>query len=161
MQPEAFAPVIHIINTRGSTTHDKPLNSSAPPAPPGGFSPLIECPCPPQRKFDYTKGTIDGCQPDIPFSCNDALIEQNNTGCSLKTYVGGYRCCKHGWFVSDTTNVDVHTLPVDSIILKFRFWYEDEETGPNKRTKQLQGISCCDVTSDLKMTQHQVRIHEH
>jgi hypothetical protein len=164
VNPEAFAPVIHLINTRGSTTHDKPLNASAPPAPAGGFSPLIECPCPPQRKFDYAKGTIDGCQPDIPFSCNDALIAQNNTGCSLETYTGGYRCCKHRWFVSDTTSTDVRTLPIDTFVLRFRFWYEDDlesaknsaVAGTGKRTRQLQGIVCCDVTSDLELTRHQV-----
>jgi hypothetical protein len=122
VQPEAFAPVIHLINTRGSTIHDKPLNASAPPAPADGFSPLIDCPCPPQRKFDFKKGTIDGCLPDILFSCNDALVAQNNTACSLDHYKGGYRCCKNGWFVTDTTQHDIHILPVDEFVVQFTFW---------------------------------------
>ena len=102
-KPESFTPVLHVINTKSP----KKVESQEDHRP---YSKLIECPCTSQRKIDIDAGTIDGCLPDIPFSCNDELAHQHNPGCSLPSYTGGYRCCKHGVFVADTAGVDIDSL---------------------------------------------------
>jgi hypothetical protein len=125
-RPEFFTPVVHLINTRS------PKDNTISPV--GTASRNIECPCTPQRKIDLSNGTIDGCLPDIPFGCNDELTRQHNPGCALASYTGGYRCCKHGVFVADTTGIDIDTLPHDNVYFKFLFWYADADTDDDANT---------------------------
>jgi len=92
--PQALMPVLHFINTRNTTAHellpdDLPL-----------VSPFIQCPCTPERKFDYHNGTIDGCVPSPKFSCNEWFENSRNPGCKLETYTAGYRCCEDGVFLN-------------------------------------------------------------
>ena len=55
-KPESWAPTLHIINTnRNDGAYD------------GTPSPLLQCPCTPQRVIDVAAGTIDGKQPYPPF----------------------------------------------------------------------------------------------
>ena len=57
-KPHVWAPTFHVINT------NKPLRNTSLP-----YSPLLECPCTPQRKIDVKHGKIDGKDPDPPIKC--------------------------------------------------------------------------------------------
>ena len=84
-------PLFHVINTK------RPGRSFD-----GTPSPLLQCPCTPQRVFNLTAGTIDGHSPYPPFGFCDTAME-SNPSCKLSTYVGGWRCCEDGVFLIDTT----------------------------------------------------------
>ena len=60
-KPEAYAMLIHAINTVNSTSHDDSALSNP-------VSPLLQCPCTKERSFDLEKGTIDGCKPEVYLS---------------------------------------------------------------------------------------------
>merc|ERR1712113_744576 len=107
--PQAFMPLIHLINTKTDYV--------------GKASGLLECPCTPQRKFDMRNGTIDGRLPMPPYGCNVELQREGNPSCSLETYEGGYRCCQHGVFLRDT---DIYP-PGDSTVFYFKFSLEVTE----------------------------------
>merc|ERR1712216_114677 len=113
-----------------------------------GVSPLLECPCTPQRKIDPENGTIDGRKPDPAFGCSPAFAKTGNPSCELSTYVGGWRCCEHGMFLIDTAkeckNPRCTEKVVDKVYMKFTFHYEDAT--PSSR--QIESAACCDVTSD-------------
>ena len=57
-KPHVWAPTFHVINT------NRPLQNTSLP-----YSPLLECPCTPQRKIDVKNGSIDGQSPDPPIQC--------------------------------------------------------------------------------------------
>lgn len=140
-KPEVWAPTLHIINTNNSTRG-------------GGagarVSPLLECPCTPQRKIDVANGTIDGRPADPPIKCSKAFAATGNPSCHLSTYEGGWRCCEHGVFVIDTAKYC--RLPncaderADKIYMKYTFYYEDAQQG----ARQMEAAACCDVTSDTQ-----------
>jgi len=88
---------------------------------------------------------VDGVKV-MPFSCSLELLKQNNTGCSLSTYQGGYRCCEHGVFL--TESVPGPNVPADEFNAKFTFNYYDELPGARSVSKP----SCCDATGN--MTHH-------
>jgi hypothetical protein len=56
--PEALMPLIHLINTKDNTTRGE------------GYSPLLECPCTPQRVFDVKDDLVDGRPPHPPKNNN-------------------------------------------------------------------------------------------
>eukprot|EP00445_Apocalathium_hangoei_P040720 CAMPEP_0203970122 /NCGR_PEP_ID=MMETSP0359-20131031/97802_1 /ASSEMBLY_ACC=CAM_ASM_000338 /TAXON_ID=268821 /ORGANISM="Scrippsiella Hangoei, Strain SHTV-5" /LENGTH=491 /DNA_ID=CAMNT_0050908071 /DNA_START=33 /DNA_END=1508 /DNA_ORIENTATION=+ len=126
--PESFMGLLHFINMRGAK---------------GGVrSKRFECPCTSARKIDPANGTVDG-QKVLPFECSLELLQQGNTGCSLSTYIGGYRCCEHGVFLSeDIPGPEV--LP-DELRVKYTFTYYDEEL---VGARPVRKPSCCDATGN-------------
>merc|ERR1712151_1475211 len=141
-QPEVWAPLIHIINT--NRRHN---NSGAQELP---WSPLIECPCTPQRKINLSAGTIDGHLPTPEIHCSPEFAATGNPSCRLSTYVGGWRCCEHHMFVIDTakecTQLDCSEKPADEVFMKFTFFYEDAKP----ETRGIEPAACCDVTSSTQ-----------
>lgn len=133
LKPEVWFPTFHVINSKDDT---RPV------------SPLLECPCTPQRKINATAGTVDGKQPDPPFGCSPGFEAEGNPSCGLSTYVGGWRCCEHGVFLYDTDKEcktpDCEELPVDTVYMKFNFQFEDATA----ETRPIEGSACCDTTSD-------------
>ena len=114
-RPDAWAPTLHLINTL-------PANSTYDGVP----SPLLQCPCTPQRVIDVASGTIDGQQPFPEFGhCNAAFA--SNPSCSLSSYVGGWRCCEQGVFLIDTDACKLPgcaELPTSRETFKATFFYE-------------------------------------
>jgi hypothetical protein len=142
-RPEVWSPYMHIINT----------NSDLSPTRGTGVSPLLECPCTPQRKINATEGptgTIDGKPPFPPIQCSPEFAATGNPSCSLSTYVGGFRCCEDGVFLIDTDkeclSPDCSEKSTDTVHMKFTFYYEDAQ--PDAR--QLEQSACCDTTADQK-----------
>jgi len=131
--PQALIPLIHLINTKGSERNQD------------GYSPLLECPCTPQRHFDLADDKIDGRPPVPPFSCNLKFDQEENPSCFMDIYEGGFRCCEHGVFVVDTDAFPPETLPETTFYFKFNFEYES--VTPN--TLQVRPPACCDVTANL------------
>lgn len=147
-KPEALMPLIHLINTKDNSTAGE------------GYSPLLECPCTPQRTFDVKDDLVDGRPPIPPFSCNLNFESQQNPSCSITRYESGFRCCEHGVFVVDTDQYDVESLPVTEFYFKFNFKYEkavsedDEDGDEDTNTAGLVTLPvrpplCCDVTANL------------
>lgn len=138
-KPSAWAPLLHII--RAGETADAPVS--------GAYSPLIECPCTPQRRIDVDNGTIDGKSPDPPIRCSPEFTATGNPSCSLGTYVGGWRCCEHGVFLVDTdkecSDASCSEKPLDEVYMKFTFFYEDAAPG----ARQIENSACCDVTGQM------------
>jgi len=134
-QPEVWAPVLHIINTKGDGELKTP------------WSPLLECPCTPQRKINVSAGTIDGRLPDPPIGCSPEFAATGNPSCHLATYQGGWRCCEHHMFLIDTDKEcqqpDCAEKPVDEVFMKFTFYYEDAKAD----VRLIEPAACCDVTS--------------
>mmetsp|Transcript_58584 Transcript_58584/g.128660 ORF Transcript_58584/g.128660 Transcript_58584/m.128660 type:complete len:479 (-) Transcript_58584:25-1461(-) len=134
-KPEVWSPIFHIINTNKHQTSKLP------------YSPLLECPCTPQRKIDVKNHTIDGKPPYPPIGCSKEFAATGNPSCQLSTYVGGWRCCEDGVFVIDTdkecSDPQCSEEKEDVVYMKFTFYYEDAE--PHAR--DLEGAACCDVTS--------------
>jgi hypothetical protein len=141
--PEALMPLIHLINTKDNTTRGE------------GYSPLLECPCTPQRVFDVKDDLVDGRPPIPPFSCNLNFESQQNPSCSIQRYESGFRCCEHGVFVIDTDQYDVDALPVTNFYFKFSFKYEKVVSSPQEEgvrslvTLPVRPPACCDVTANL------------
>mmetsp|Transcript_70055 Transcript_70055/g.197732 ORF Transcript_70055/g.197732 Transcript_70055/m.197732 type:complete len:476 (-) Transcript_70055:266-1693(-) len=137
-KPQVWTPVLHIINT------NRPNASKLP------WSPLLECPCTPQRKIDVANNTIDGRSPDPRISCSPEFAATGNPSCHLSTYVGGWRCCEHEIFVIDTSkecsDPQCSEEPVDEVRVKYTFYYEDAQPG----VRDIEGAACCDVTSVTK-----------
>jgi hypothetical protein len=136
--PEAFANVLHVIDTNGFVDPDL------------GFSPLLECPCTPQRVFNFKNHTIDGQCPAPMFICSQSFMDQNDTSCKLETYKSGYRCCEHGNFLIDTNKQDPTKWPKTEIVFEFTFDVFDASAEP---VTILTSTDCCDVTSsqDIKV----------
>lgn len=136
-QPEVFAPELHIINThRANSTPQW-----------GEASPLLQCPCTPQRRINATAGTIDGKEPYPLFGCSAAMLEAGNPSCGLETYEGGWRCCEHGVMLVDTSKClepDCAEWPREEVFMRFDFTYEDADN----ETRPLYSEACCDVSSD-------------
>lgn len=135
-RPESWAPTLHMINTRHPTI---PFD--------GTLSPLLQCPCTPQRDIDVAAGTIDGHRPYPPIGC-DAQFAATNPSCSLSTYAGGWRCCEDGIFVIDTDKECATPAclehPKETVYLRTTFHYEDALPS----TRAMEAAACCDVTSD-------------
>lgn len=134
-EPESWAPTIHLINTlRPNTSFD------------GTPSPLLMCPCTPQRVIDAANGTIDGRAPFPPFGGCSADFMRTNPSCRLSTYVGGWRCCDDGVSLLDTskcTQPSCAEYPKQRVVLKATFEYADEAADD----VPLRPIACCDVTT--------------
>jgi len=132
-KPQAWFPTFHVINTN-KDNHT--------------VSPLLECPCSPQRKINPEAGTIDGRKPYPPFGCSPAFAATGNPSCNLSTYVGGWRCCEHNVFLIDTDKEcrlpGCADEPLDQIFMKFTFEYEDAA----EETRDIEGAACCDTTSN-------------
>lgn len=143
-QPQVWAPVLHVINTK------RPSKGPEQPPP----SPLLECPCTLQRKIDVAAGTIDGQAPDPPIECSPEFAATGNPSCHLATYQGGWRCCEHGMFLVDTakecTHPDCSEKPQDEVFMKFTFYYEDAR----QDTRAVEAAACCDVTSTTQGTEN-------
>merc|ERR1712118_56099 len=90
-----------------------------------GYSPLLECPCTPQRVFD--------------------VQHDKNPSCFMDIYESGFRCCEHGVFVIDTDKYDVDALPETTFYFKFTFEYVDDTPA----TVPVRPPACCDVTANL------------
>lgn len=133
-QPQVWLPTFHVINT------NKPVNTSIP------YSPLLECPCTPQRNINLRDGTIDGHPPYPPIECSPSFAATGNPSCSLATYVGGWRCCEHRVFLIDTDkecrDPRCSEEPQDEVFMKFTFYYEDA----TPETRKMESSACCDVT---------------
>lgn len=134
-EPESWAPTIHLINTlRPNTSFD------------GTPSPLLMCPCTPQRVIDAANGTIDGRTPFPPFGGCSADFMRTNPSCRLSTYRGGWRCCEDGVSLLDTskcTQPNCAEYPRQRVVLKATFDYADEAADD----VPLRPIGCCDVTT--------------
>lgn len=131
-RPTSWVPYIHVINLKD-------------PAAPfdGRPSPLLQCPCTPQRVIDLDIATIDGLV--IGLQCPPALA--GNPACSLSTYIGGTHCCERGLFVRDTTacaQPGCTEYPVDVAYLKTTFYYEDVTPA----TRNIHEMTCCDLAAD-------------
>lgn len=130
-KPQAWFPTFHIINTKDDNRT---------------VSPLLECPCTPQRRIDPVAGTVDGKKPDPPFGCGPAFAKTGNPSCSLSTYRGGWRCCEHNMFLIDTdtecTLPGCAEKPLDQVFMKFTFEYEDATS----KTRDIEAGDCCDLT---------------
>eukprot|EP00928_Gymnodinium_smaydae_P032179 TRINITY_DN23375_c0_g2_i3.p1 TRINITY_DN23375_c0_g2~~TRINITY_DN23375_c0_g2_i3.p1 ORF type:complete len:515 (+),score=78.67 TRINITY_DN23375_c0_g2_i3:75-1547(+) len=135
-RPEVWAPLLHVIRTKRSEEAED-----------ASWSPLLECPCTPQRKFNVTAGTIDGKLADPPIHCSPEFAATGNPSCHLATYVGGWRCCEHEMFVIDTdvecASPDCSEKLADEVYMKFTFFYEDAVP----ETRGVEPAACCDVTS--------------
>jgi len=133
-QPEVWAPLLHIINT------NRPVAGQA-------WSPLLECPCTPQRRINVSAGTIDGRAADPPIHCSPEFAATGNPSCHLATYQGGWRCCEHGMFLIDTDkecrDPECSEEAVDEVRMKFTFHYEEAQAD----TRGVEAAACCDVTS--------------
>lgn len=131
--PDAYSPLMHLINTKHPTQ-----------PPTGRASPLIQCPCTPQRRIDVNASTVDGYP--IHLGCHRD-IGGDNPGCSLSTYTGGYLCCQEtGVMVIDKstcTQPDCTELPVDEVYLKTVINYEDA----TPETRAIVDLDCCDLPS--------------
>ncbi|KAL3917907.1 MAG: hypothetical protein SGPRY_006216 [Prymnesium sp.] len=142
-QPSLWAPLLHMINTGNSTR-----------AYGGTPSPLLQCPCTPQRVFNISAGTIDGHRPDPPFGGCDRKFDHDNPwapcalimnlitshyvtdrlspplspiSCSLSTYMGGWRCCGDGVFLIDTDRCAKQgctDLARSEVVFKATFHYD-------------------------------------
>jgi len=138
-QPQVWSPLLHIINTKSSTGAGASGGAS--------WSPLLECPCTPQRKINVSAGTIDGQSAKPPIHCSPEFAATGNPSCHLATYQGGWRCCEHEMFLIDTdkecTHPDCSEKPLDEVYMKFTFFYEDAQPD----TRQVEPAACCDVTS--------------
>jgi len=134
-KPQVWMPTFHVINTNKPVTH-----KSLP------YSPLLECPCTPQRKIDVANGTIDGYPPDPPIQCSHSFAATGNPSCSLSTYVGGWRCCEHRVFLIDTdkecSDPKCSEEAQDEVFMKYTFYYEDA----SPETRPMEPSACCDVT---------------
>jgi len=129
----SFMPLMHLINTRGDVE------------PGSTYSSMAECPCSSDRDIDTEAGTIDGRRPNIPFGgCSASLLIERNTACSLQSYVGGFRCCEHLWWVSDPERRA--DKPVALYGMRFTFYYEPLVPG----TIPLRSSSCCDATASME-----------
>merc|ERR1712176_740168 len=133
-KPEALMPLIHLINTKDNSTAGE------------GYSPLLECPCTPQRTFDVKDDLIDSRPPVPPFSCNLNFENEENPSCAISTYESGFRCCEDGVFAIDTDEYDVDSLPETTFYFKFNFKYVPEEP---EVTLPVRPPACCDVTANL------------
>lgn len=134
-RPQAWFPTFHVINTKDDNRT---------------VSPLLECPCTPQRMIDPVAGTIDGKTPDPKFGCSPAFAETGNPSCNLSSYRGGWRCCEHNMFLIDTDKDCVlpgcAEKPVDTVFMKFTFEYEDATS----ETRDIESSACCDTTSNIQ-----------
>ena len=124
--PRAWSYFAHLINLRRPASVALAASAGSERT----FDPLSQCPCTPQRRFNFTSGTIDGEAPDPPFyPCEGQMLEERNPTCTLQTYRGGVRCCAHGMFVTDTGRVcrapTCTALPVDVVHFKVTVTYED------------------------------------
>eukprot|EP00930_Biecheleria_cincta_P076772 TRINITY_DN63992_c0_g1_i1.p1 TRINITY_DN63992_c0_g1~~TRINITY_DN63992_c0_g1_i1.p1 ORF type:complete len:505 (+),score=62.83 TRINITY_DN63992_c0_g1_i1:39-1517(+) len=132
-KPEVWLPTFHIINTKDDART---------------VSPLLECPCTPQRMIDPAAGTIDGKRPDPHFGCSENFAATGNAACNLSTYKGGWRCCEHDMFLVDTSKEcrfpDCREKTKDKVFMQFTFSYEDA----TPETRNLEPGACCDTTSD-------------
>ena len=72
-------------------------------------------------------------------------MDEGNTGCSLATYQGGYRCCEHGVFL--TEELPGPDAPVDQIEAKFTFEYYELDSPETKVARPTMQPSCCDATA--------------
>eukprot|EP00449_Zooxanthella_nutricula_P035404 CAMPEP_0198615388 /NCGR_PEP_ID=MMETSP1462-20131121/159370_1 /TAXON_ID=1333877 /ORGANISM="Brandtodinium nutriculum, Strain RCC3387" /LENGTH=324 /DNA_ID=CAMNT_0044347187 /DNA_START=73 /DNA_END=1044 /DNA_ORIENTATION=+ len=133
-RPEFWAPVFHIINT------NRPVAGQA-------WSPLLECPCTPQRRINVSAGTIDGKTADPPIHCSPEFAATGNPSCHLATYQGGWRCCEHGMFLIDTDkdcrDPECSEEAADEVRMKFTLFYEEAQAD----TRGVEAAACCDVTS--------------
>jgi len=120
--------LIHFINMRGA-----PLPSLR----------RFECPCTSARRIDPANDTVDGVKV-LPFQCGAELLRQSNTGCSLATYQGGYRCCEHGVFLSE--KIPGPEVQPDEYRAKFTFTYYHTELPGARAVVQP---ACCDATGDM------------
>jgi hypothetical protein len=98
-QPTTWYPFMHLINTRNRA---RPFDQfAAHPA-----SPLVQCPCTPQRRINPDNRTIvtsSGSIDETPQFGDCPPWLASNPACSLSTYVGGVRCCsRNSIFVVDT-----------------------------------------------------------
>ncbi|EGB04260.1 hypothetical protein AURANDRAFT_67282, partial [Aureococcus anophagefferens] len=100
------------------------------------YSPLIECPCTSDRHFNFSNGTIDGCMPSPPFSCNALMNATKNPSCQLETYKSGYRC-----YIDPKNKLSPATVSVRG---KFTFTFHSTK----ENTKPLFPMGCCDVTAN-------------
>eukprot|EP00937_MAST-01D_sp_MAST-1D-sp2_P006662 g6662.t1 len=143
-KPQSWAPTLHIINTNRANIDGGAAYDGTP-------SPLLQCPCTPQRRFDFAAGTIDGEKPYPPFGhCSPQFLNGRyaNPSCNISTYQGGWRCCAHGVFLIDTSackRPGCAEYPEDEVFVRFTFAYED--AAPAHRP--LASTACCDVTSDF------------
>jgi len=140
-RPEVWTPTLHVINIQGYA-------GTLP------YSPLLECPCTPQRKISVANHTIDGKAPDPPIHCSAEFAATGNPSCSLATYVGGWRCCEHEVFLVDTDkecgDPQCSEKPIDDVVVKFTFYYEDATPS----TRDLESAACCDVTGVSQGTEN-------
>lgn len=138
--PETWSVTLHAINVRNSTVDDSP-------------SPLLQCPCTPQRVINATAGTIDGETPHPPFGyCSKWMAEERNPSCSLSTYVGGWRCCEDGVFLIDTASCSdpqCTDRPKSSIRFKVTFYFDEPSAASAAPLLPLHSTACCDASSDL------------
>jgi len=137
--PEAMVAVYHFINTKGTTSHDH--HSGIPAHYSDAASPYLECPCTSRRIRNPANGSIDGCDPSPAFHCNEAMLAKENTGCSVATYTGGFRCCKNGLFLAEDPKAAAPAGPI-TVWAKYTFTYE----ASTERTRSLTPSSCCDVS---------------
>mmetsp|Transcript_35197 Transcript_35197/g.88685 ORF Transcript_35197/g.88685 Transcript_35197/m.88685 type:complete len:514 (+) Transcript_35197:263-1804(+) len=128
---DALMPLMHLIHTRGDVE------------PGTRYSPMAECTCSSDRDIDPAAGTIDGKKPLIPFRCNEQLLLEHNSGCSLETYRNGFRCCDHMVYVSEPDARAGHAAA--RFGMKFTFWYEAAQPD----VVALRGAACCDATGSL------------
>jgi len=138
-KPTTWAPTIHLINTQqpNATPYD------------GRPSPLLQCPCSPQRVIDPAAGTVDGHAPYPPFLCDQAFLDAGNPSCSLEKYKGGWRCCEDGVFLIDTRQckqAHCEGEPQATWFLKMNFTYESVAAG-STAVRPMEATACCDVTS--------------
>jgi len=140
-RPTTWYPFLHLINVR-KVRFTEPGHSRAVPFD-GEPSPLMQCPCTPQRIMDLENSTIDGVVSNV-FNCPPWLA--GNPACSLATYVGGARCCYHNQFVFDTTQCvrpGCAEYPVDRAYFRVTFHYEDAVAA----TRPIRELTCCSLTS--------------
>merc|ERR1711920_16588 len=138
--PEYFTALYHFINS-----------NNVPPLPgQGQYSPLLECPCTPQRDINKTAITIDGECPSLPYACNGQLLAEENTACSIESYTGGYRCCEDGVFLVDLDDPryqHVTNGPVSEYYAKFTFTVQEEDsTDPLQEASRIVSDGILDAT---------------
>lgn len=118
---------VHVINTRGMSTHDAHR--------------CLECPC---TRENWWKNSKYGTS--LPWNmCNAELEYQNNTGCFPESYHGGLRCCEDGTFCMDKTKLNLKDK-ISTYYLRYTIDYS--EIVPENIPLTL--ASCCDASGDLQ-----------
>jgi len=80
------------------------------------------------EKFHYN--CVDAPRSDMHSHGDGTGRNVPNAACSLKTYHGGIKCCKHQYFLTDRDQDDMIPEDVDVYFLKWRYYFQEYVPAP-------------------------------